>query len=64
MVLENHADIATQIRHMFRADFGDVVAIDGDTTVVARSITVINFNSVLLPAPEWPVKNAISPCCR
>ncbi len=28
---------------------------------VGRSISAISLSSVLLPAPEWPVRNTISP---
>ena len=28
---------------------------------VGRSMSAINFKMLLLPAPEWPVKNASSP---
>jgi hypothetical protein len=28
---------------------------------VGRSMSAINFKMLLLPAPEWPVRNAISP---
>ncbi len=28
---------------------------------VGRSMSAINFRMLLLPAPEWPVKNASSP---
>src|SRR5690606_23195390 len=29
---------------------------------LGRSLRWINFSRVLLPAPEWPVTNSISPC--
>ena len=60
VILEDHADLPTQERHLAVFQTADVVAAKPDVPGAGPFDTANQFQQGTFPAPEWPVRNAIS----
>jgi hypothetical protein len=61
VILEYHAQPSAKCGDAARLYARGILVVDENLAAVGRSMSAINFKMLLLPAPEWPVKNASSP---
>jgi hypothetical protein len=64
VVLEHETDLAPECGNRARAERARVLPFTITWPRVGRSSRAISRSTVLLPAPEWPVRKAISPASR
>ena len=64
VILEDQAEVAAQEGHGAAPQLADVLAVHHHAAGVGPLDGGDQFQQVLLPAPDWPVRNTISPVRR